>query len=193
MWEQLNALDTAVLLTLNGWHAPWADGFFLVVTGRFIWIPFYAFLAWKLYRSRPSGLLVRLLVVALMITASDQLASGVIKPLVERPRPCHVEALEGRLHLVNGNCGGPFGFVSSHAANTFALATFLWLLFRKRYGQSGWAWLFAWAVLVSYSRIYLGVHYPGDLICAAVLGAFIGWLAYRTLNRIEHEPTNAVE
>lgn len=186
MLERLNALDVDLLLQLNGWHTPWLDVFFSTVTTRFVWIPLYLFLAWKLYKvSSRRRFFIRLLAIACMITASDQLTSGVIKPLVGRPRPCHVPELESRLHLVAGNCGGPFGFVSSHAANTFALATFLSLLFSRPHRLRAWGWLFAWAVLVSYSRIYLGVHYPGDVLCAALLGSLLGWLCIRLLNKIE--------
>jgi undecaprenyl-diphosphatase len=188
MWERLDAIDTQLLLALNGIHAPWLDSVFTFISARFVWLPLYAYFAWKLYKALPGRFLVRLVVIALLITASDQLASGVIKPLVQRPRPCHVPELEGKLHLVDGNCGGPYGFVSSHAANTFALATFLWLLFSRRHGRAGWYPMFAWAAVVSYSRIYLGVHYPGDILCAALLGIVLGVLAYLVIVRIEKHP-----
>ena len=105
-----------------------------------------------------------------VVVLSDQLSSGLIKPLVERLRPSHEPTLSGLVHLVNGYTGGRFGFVSSHAANSFGFAMLSALVFRyKPYTF----FIFLWALVNSYSRIYLGVHYPLDVICGAALGIFL--------------------
>ena len=106
----------------------------------------------------------------ILITLSDSVAARVIKESVQRLRPTHNPAIESLVHIVNDYRGGSYGFVSNHASNTFALAVFLSLLFRNRYFSIG---ILIWAAVVSYSRIYLGVHYPGDIIGGALLG--VGW------------------
>ena len=121
--------------------------------------------------------------LALLITASDQISSGLLKPLVHRLRPTHDAALAPMVDTVFGYRGGQFGFPSSHAANSFALFTFTALLVRN------WGYtlsMLLWASVFSYSRIYLGVHYPGDIVCGALLGVFVGlvfYLVYEALNR----------
>ena len=114
-----------------------------------------------------------------MIAVSDQMSSTVIKNSVMRLRPCHDPAVAPQLHLVNGYCGGQYGFVSSHASNSFALVSFLVFLFRKERIKLQWVVL-SWAILVSLSRIYLGAHYPTDIICGALLGVIIGAAAQKT-------------
>lgn len=99
-----------------------------------------------------------------------------MKPFFARPRPSHEPGLAGLLHLVNGYKGGAYGFASSHAANTFGVAMFIYLLFRSRY-----AWIsaiFVWAAVMSYTRIYLGVHYPGDIFAGALVGSACGVAAF---------------
>ena len=169
MLEYFNALDAKLLLEVNGWHTPALDQFFFWMSEKWIWIPLYAWLFILYYRNFPGKILYVILAVALLITLSDQVASGLLKNLVHRIRPCHVPGLAPKIHLVNGYCGGTYGFVSSHAANTFALASFFLLTLGKRYGLIAML-LFAWAFVVSLSRIYLGVHYPGDVIGGAVTG-----------------------
>jgi undecaprenyl-diphosphatase len=118
-----------------------------------------------------------LILVALLISISDQLSVRAFKYVFERPRPCHEADLQPLIHLAAGRCGGAFGFVSSHAANSFALATFIWILLRGIYRWTGYV-MFGYAVLVSYSRVYLGVHYPGDILAGGLLGVLAGGLVY---------------
>jgi undecaprenyl-diphosphatase len=144
------------------------------ISDKLVWIPMYAvflFLIIKKYKKK-SWLIV--LLIALTIAASDQL-TVFFKNFFERPRPCHNEALNLLVHTVKDACGGPYGFVSSHAGNSFALATFLIPFFRPIY-KSFPIFILTWASLVSYSRIYLGVHYPGDIIGGAITGAALGFL-----------------
>src|SRR5262245_468889 len=124
MFETLKALDEKLLLAMNGSHTPALDWFFFWMSEKWIWIPLYAWLLLLYYRSFPGKILHVILAAALLIALSDQVASGVLKNLVHRLRPCHVPGLAEKIHLVNGYCGGTYGFVSSHAANSFALATF---------------------------------------------------------------------
>jgi len=118
------------------------------------------------------------LLIALLITISDQLASGVFKPLFERLRPSHNPYLLGKLHLVNNYRGGRFGFISSHAANVFSLAFYLTLVARYRLKWIPLV-LIPWAIFVSVSRVYLGVHYPTDIIVPAILSVPIAWIVAR--------------
>jgi len=165
--------DINLFLTLNGFHNTFFDTIMYWVSNRWIWIPLYVWIFFRLTRLYEKKVIRIILFIILFITASDQISSRVIKNFVERPRPCHEAALEGRVHIVNNYCGGEFGFVSSHAANCFALLSFLFLLTRKK-EKLMIKILLAWAIIVSYSRIYLGVHYPGDIICGALSGIFIG-------------------
>ncbi|HEY8401289.1 MAG TPA: phosphatase PAP2 family protein [Cytophagaceae bacterium] len=170
----LDKLDKDLLIFLNQLYHPVLDPIMLYATERFFWIPFYAcliiFIFWKL---RLEGIWI-LLTIALLIVAADQFASGLLKPLTERLRPCHNEEVIPYLRLLK-NCGGQYGFISSHAANTFALAVFLSLVFKK---VKWMMLLYPWAFLVSYSRVYLAVHYPGDILAGAVSGAVWGIVFY---------------
>ena len=181
MRDALNQLDTTLFLYLNGLHAPWLDRLMVLFTERNTWIPFYALLIiWLAGRFgwRAVGLLLTL---ALAVAASDQACSSVLKPLTLRLRPCHEAALQPLIHPVLP-CGGLFSFASSHAATTFALAIGLWLLLGQRFGSL--RWVCVWATLVSYSRIYVGAHYPLDVLAGAGIGTLAAVVAvslYHTL------------
>lgn len=175
MIETLLSWDTQLFLFLNGLHSPFWDPIMVFASGKLTWLPLYALLIYLIARRHGWKTLWWLLAIAMVIVAADQISAGIFKNAFQRLRPCHTPDLQGLLHLV-GKCGGKFGFVSSHAANTFGVAAFLSLLFRNRWATYG---LLFWAAFVSYSRIYLGVHFPGDVICGAILGAGIGisiWL-----------------
>ena len=177
----LNDLDTRLFLALNHLNVPWFDPVMVFFTERDSWIPFYGLLVgWLLYRFGWQRGGITVLVLAIAVAASDQTASALLKPLTHRLRPCHEPALASYIHLALP-CGGQFGFASSHAANSFALATGLWLLLGK---QCGWLrWLFLWAALLAYSRIYVGAHYPLDVLAGAGIGAFWASVVVRTSQR----------
>lgn len=171
----LSRLDTNMLIWLNSFHSPFWDQFMILITGKAIWIPFYLLIALAIYRNFGRAWWIILLSIGCTIACADLFASSLLKPGIERLRPCHVETLQEILHMPAG-CGGKFGFISSHSSNTFALATFLFLLFRNRYRYIGL--LFIWATAISYSRVYLAVHYPGDIIAGMISGSLWAALFY---------------
>jgi len=176
MFHWLIEFDKKALLYLNGIHSPAWDNIVWWVSGNTSWIPLYVILLMIIiYRERPYRFIFTILFIAIAITLSDQI-SNLIKIVVERPRPTWNPEIMELVHKVNDyKANKPFGFVSNHAANAFCLSTFLANQFRSyRWGF----FLFTWAVVVSYSRVYLGVHYPLDIICGAVLGALIGIQCY---------------
>lgn len=166
MIDWLNTIDTQVFLALNGLHAPYFDVFMKLFTGKWIWVPMYAAVLFAVVRNyRWRQTLAVLVCVALAITIADQVCATLIRPEVCRLRPSNPEnPLSEMVHIVGGYRGGSYGFPSCHAANSFALASFLTLLFANRKLS---LFIFAWAVLNSYSRVYLRVHYPGDLLVGA--------------------------
>ena len=152
----------------------------VLLTDMWVWFPLYLLLIYWVMKQYGKRCWWVFLVVGLVVFCSDQLASHVCKPLFHRLRPCFNPDLEGLVHLPKGLPGGRYGFVSSHAANTFGVAAFLTALLRKSNKSIGW-WLYAWALVSSYSRIYIGVHYPGDIIAGAALGVLIGLILGKLL------------
>ena len=182
MLETLKDLDTRILLLLNGLHSTPTDYLMLFFSNRPVWIPLYLFLIFLLYKQYGRKFWIPLTGAIVMILLVDQGTVHLFKNVFLRLRPCHEPALEGKLHLLDGVCSGQYGFISSHAANTFALAVYLFGFLR---GQRKWLAisLLVWAGIVSYSRIYLGVHYPGDVICGTIFGASLGYLLRLTVKR----------
>lgn len=178
MIDYLNNLDTQLFFFLNGINSGFWDHIMWWVSGKEEWIPLYLIiLGWIIYRFRWKTLFL-LPFIILLVVLSDQI-SVFIKSGVQRYRPTHEPLIKDLVHIVNNYRGGLYGFVSSHAANSFALAAFTLMLFKNR-----WFTIFIlfWASLVSYSRIYLGVHYPGDILFGGILGAGIGLGIYWLFN-----------
>ena len=170
----LNNWDHQLFLFLNGLHVGWLDPVMTFISSEMGWIPFYAVLLFFVfYKYRWKGLWV-LLGVIVVITLSDQISASVFKPIFHRLRPCYDPLIEDLVYTPKGKPGGHYGFISSHAANTFALASFIYMTMKKHYSKIGWI-MFPWAILVSYSRIYMGVHFPGDIICGAIVGMILGF------------------
>ena len=183
MLDQLKNLDTTLFLFLNSKHNSFFDVIMYWASNTWIWVPLYAFLLYLLIKAFGRKSILLILLCAIMITLSDQLSSSLIKNLVMRPRPCHEALLQDKIHLVNGECGGEFGFISSHASNSFALALFL-ILIKPHRRRGICIILFCYALLVSYSRIYLGVHYPGDIFGGILLGALLSIIFVSIYNKL---------
>ncbi len=174
--EWLISLDTHLFLVINGMHTDLWDGIMWWVSGKTTWWPFYllllGFMGWK----KKWQLVWMILFIILVIAVTDQTSVHLFKNVVRRLRPCHEPSLEGMVHLVNNKCGGMFGFISSHAANAFGVALLALLWIRLRWFA---AVMVVWGLLIAYSRVYLGVHYPGDVLAGGLWGVFCGWLIYR--------------
>jgi undecaprenyl-diphosphatase len=174
-------IDRDLLLWLNSNHSVLWDNFFWLFTSTGTWVPFYAALVYVFLKQMGLRGLWPILAIVVVIVLCDQISSSVFKVLFERLRPSHEPSLDGLVHLVYGKRGGSFGFVSSHAANSMGLALFTALLFRN-WGFS--LTVFLWALLNSYSRIYLGLHYPGDILGGWILGILVALLVYWVYGRL---------
>lgn len=159
----LSDADTDLLLAINGWRAEWADYFMYAFSGKLVWIPMYAAILYVIFRNVGwKTALGCIVTVALTITFADQVCATLIRPVACRLRPANLEnPISDLVQIVNGYRGGRYGFPSCHAANTFGLAFFVFYIFRNRLLTT---FIMFWAVLTCYSRSYLGVHYPGDLL-----------------------------
>jgi undecaprenyl-diphosphatase len=189
--ERLLHIDTEILLAINGWHAPWADTLMWIISAKATWIPLYllliGLLVWRYRRPAMTSVkwlqkvptcVVMIVTIGLAVGAADFIASGILKDLVARPRPTRVPELEGVLHLVNGYKSGQYGFVSSHAANTMACALLFSLIWRNKIATCG---LMLWVAANCYSRMYLGVHYPTDILGGLIVGALVAVAMYQVL------------
>lgn len=174
--QQLIAVDKELLLNLNGSDSVFWDGFMWVATSTIIWVPAMIVLLYIIIKNnKPQESLLIIAMLALVILLADQFASGFCKPFFARFRPTQDPDIMYLVDVVNGYRGGRYGFISSHAANTFSASVFLSLLIRRK---SFTFMMVLWAVLNCYTRIYLGVHYPGDILCGTLDGLIVGYLVY---------------
>ena len=182
MLDYLNDIDTDALLAINGMHDVFQDALWWMVSAKWSSLLIILALIWVLLHQNRRHALLTLAMLVLAFILADQLSSGLIKQLVERLRPTHEPSLSDAVHTVNGYRGGMYGFVSSHAANSFAAITFIALLFRNRAVTIALA---VWALLQCYSRVYLGVHYPGDILGGVAVGLISGWLVWLLMRWIQ--------
>lgn len=175
MLEQLIQYDKELFLLLNNLGSDTWDGFWMFMTNKFTAIPLYFFLLFLSYRQlglKKTGLI--LVAVALMIVCTNGLADF-FKYGVQRLRPCYDTDLDGLVRLVKNSCGGKFSYFSAHASNTMGVAFFFTLLLKSKYGYIG-VLLMLWAFIVAYSRIYIGVHFPLDVLSGMAIGALFAWV-----------------
>lgn len=170
--------DTSLFLYLNNLGTPTWDGFWMFYTTKYNWIPFYALLFYLISKTvtRRQLILIALL-AAFLITFTDQI-TNLFKINFERLRPCHNEAINSFMRLVKPTCGGRFGFFSGHASNSMAVAFFAGLMLKTKYKYATYL-LMVWAFGMAYSRVYIGVHYPLDILCGMLFGGFSGFLFYK--------------
>lgn len=190
MIEFLNQIDTNIFLFLNSLHHPFIDPIMLHVSySKLLFLGIVLGLsAYGIYIYR-KWFALAFFFCLIAFGASDRISSGFFKPTFERLRPCHNPELAEKVHLAGRKCwGGKFGFISSHASNSFSFAIFFWLLFRKR--NKLFALLIPYAGLVSYSRIYLAKHYPGDIFFGALLGLACGYIAFISFDRLRLRYSN---
>jgi undecaprenyl-diphosphatase len=175
MLEKISEWDESLFLWFNQFHHDALDPVVFFLTQTYPWIPLYIFLIFLVWKAHGKQGWWVILGVLLAVLLADQSTSALMKPFFERLRPCHEVLLNGMVHNY-GRCGGMYGFASSHAANSFAIATTMYLGLSFRFPSI--KWLFLWAVLFSYTRIYLGVHYPGDVIVGGIVGILSGLAAF---------------
>jgi undecaprenyl-diphosphatase len=171
----LNDIDTNLFLFLNGIHSPAFDTIFAWITNKKSWIPLYLLLFFITALKFKWKTVFIALAIGLLVLMADKISVLLFKEVFERLRPCHNPDITNIVHIIDGHCGGKYGFVSSHAANSFAVAVFSGFLLKNHYKFILPILLF-WATLVSYSRVYVGVHYPGDILFGGILGCIIGVL-----------------
>lgn len=174
--ENLLPVERDLFFALNGSDSVFLDNLFWTFTGRYVWVPLLLFLVFVFFYKSPrrEGILATVFLILLFILC-DQVSSGFFKPLFERFRPTHHPDFAELVDIVDNYRGGRFGFISGHATNSFGLAVFFSLVFRN--------WrvtlpVFAWAILNSYSRIYLGVHFVSDIVAGIIVGSLLGWMLY---------------
>ena len=184
--ERLSTIDTDLFLFLNGLHNAFWDRIMNLVTDMWVWFPLYILLVYWTVKQYGKHCWWVFLAIGVVVFCSDQLSSHVCKPLFQRLRPCYNTDLQGLIHLPKGMAGGRYGFVSSHAANTFTVAAFLTPALRN-YRPWPSILLYWWAFLSSYSRIYIGYHYPGDILCGAILGILIGLILWKVFQIIQRK------
>ena len=181
--QQFIDFDQELLLKLNGSDSLFWDGFMWLSTNKLTWIPLAVVLLYVIFKNNKiKEALLIITLLALVITFADQIASGICKPFFARFRPTQDPELMYQIDIVNGYRGGMYGFISSHAANTFGVAVFLTLVFKS---ASVAIILFIWAILNAFSRIYLGVHYPGDILFGILVGVGVGFLIYVIYRKLQ--------
>ena len=182
MIEFIKSIDLILLDLINGTGRPFLDPIMIFLSGKFVWIPLYLYLIFLLYAQYGKRFWIPLLFILISLTLSDQFTSSFMKPYFQRLRPCLDQSLTIVVEVVKG-CGGKYGFASSHAANTMGLAIFYLMLLKKKKKILAYA-IFTWALMVGYSRAYLGVHYPGDVMVGFLVGGFFGYLCHQLHNLV---------
>jgi membrane-associated phospholipid phosphatase len=179
--QTLENIDKNLFVLINrDFNLPFLDPIMLVLRNPNTWIPLYAFIAWWSISRLKKKALLFILFTLITIALTDSVTAFLFKPLFERLRPCGEPGLTGIVRILNG-CAGKYSFPSNHAANHFGLAVFWFGAIRKLTGQK-WHWLWVWAFLICYAQVYIGKHYPGDVLAGALFGGLIGTVTYHLFN-----------
>ncbi|MDR0363548.1 MAG: phosphatase PAP2 family protein [Bacteroidales bacterium] len=186
----LQQIDESILFFLNGLHNAYFDAFFWCGTNTWTYLPLYIAIVWLLYKQYGNKIWLPVLFIILTVLLTDQI-TNLIKGAIQRLRPTHNPVVAPFIHTVNDYRGGFYSFPSGHACNIFGMALFLYrIITPKRWILT--VALFAWAGITAYSRIYLGVHYPGDILAGIILGGLIGyftsWLMSRIYKKVKYAP-----
>lgn len=187
-WSEVVNLDKQLLLAVNGSDCLFTDSLAMTLTAAITWIPLYIALLYVVIRNNENmrQIVALLLCVGLCVFFTGTLNDALVKPYVARPRPTQDLEIGMLTDVVNGYRGGRFGFFSSHAANTFSVAVLLSLIVRHRWLTIA---LVVWSGVNCWTRLYLGVHYPGDVLCGLLWGGVVGFLVYLLYNHISARPT----
>ncbi len=184
MLDQLIQYDKELFLFLNNLGTTTWDGFWMFYTTKINWVPFYAVLLYLMYKNlNKKAFIINILVIVLMITFTDQI-TNVFKHGFQRLRPCYTEDLQGLMRLVKSSCGGRHSYFSGHASNSMAVAVYSGLLLRNKYKYLVFILLF-WAALMAYSRVYIGVHFPLDIVSGMLFGAVSGFIFYELITYLK--------
>ncbi len=184
MLDQLIQYDKELFLFLNNLGTTTWDGFWMAYTTKINWVPLYAVLLYLMYKNlNKKAFIINILVIALMITFTDQI-TNLFKDGFERFRPCYTEDVQDLMRLVKSSCGGKHGYFSGHASNSMAVAVFSGLLLRNKYKYLVFILLF-WAALMAYSRVYIGVHFPLDIVSGMLFGAISGFIFYKLITYLK--------
>lgn len=181
--DKIEEWDRSLFLAINSFHSPVFDHIMLAASNALWWTPLFLWLLFALFKAYPGKKFIWVaLAIIISITLTDRLSVMAFKEVFLRYRPCHNSEIQDMIHLVKSSCGGKYGFVSSHAANFAGLAVLFTQLLRFQYKKI-YLVMILWAGIIGYSRIYLGVHYPADVIGGWILGAFLGWVTFRIVEK----------
>ena len=186
--ETIIHYDKQLLLLLNGSDSVFLDWMVMTLTNALTWIPLYLSLLYVVIKANRNvrEVLIILLASGLCVLLAGTIDDEIVKPLVARWRPGHDPEIGHLVDTVNGYRGGRYGFFSAHASNTFSLAVFFSLLMRQRLLTIG---LVSWSLINCWTRMYLGVHFPGDITVGLIWGGLMGWLVYRIYLRFAKPAT----
>lgn len=181
--------DIQASLFINGLHCTYLDNFMMMYSGRFVWIPLYVSLLIAMLRNFPLRVNIACIIVTvILVTLADQTSSSLLRPILCRPRPANIESpIVSLVHVVDGYRGGHYGFPSSHAANCWGAAFFVFYVFRRHVLTRVFA---AWALIMCWSRVYLGVHYVGDILFGTLLGFVCASIVYYVFQKSMRKTTD---
>ena len=180
----LESVDRDLFLFLNGLHSSFMDPVMYWISYKYTWFPLYLFFIFLFIRFYGKKGIVLTVVAFVLIAVVDATTTYMFKEVVQRLRPCHDPELGSMVHLVRDHCGGKYGFFSGHASNSFAIAVLTGLILRRHFPPALWL-LLIWAAVISYSRVYLGVHFPGDILAGAAWGTLWGYVFFSAAEKLK--------